>query len=56
MGVMMHTCNPNTQETEAGGSQSLSQPGLHSKTQSQNSSSDNNTHNFKNKFRNDPPS
>jgi hypothetical protein len=33
--MVMHTCNPSTQENKARGSQVWSQPGLHSKTLSQ---------------------
>jgi hypothetical protein len=32
LGVLMHTCNPSTQEMEAGGLQVWGQPGLHSET------------------------
>jgi hypothetical protein len=33
LGVVEHTCNPSTQETEVGGSQVQIQPGLHNKLQ-----------------------
>jgi hypothetical protein len=34
--MVVHACNPSTEEVEAGGSQVYSQPGLHGETPSQN--------------------
>jgi hypothetical protein len=42
LGMVVHICNPSTWEAEGGGSWIWGQPGLHSKTESQNNNDDNN--------------